>query len=64
VRSILELVIKDIDFICKIFPTMLHGYTREWCHNLELGFILYFYDIRSKLISCFNTSIPAKKKTP
>jgi len=62
IRSLLELITQDINVMCKVLLTILCESAHVWYHSLEPGFILQFYDLSSKLISRFNTSIPAKKK--
>ncbi|KAJ6991066.1 hypothetical protein NC653_019320 [Populus alba x Populus x berolinensis] len=59
-RTILELVTQKSDAMCKISPTIFHGFAQVWYHNLEPDSIFSLHDLYAKLISCFNTSIPTK----
>ncbi|KAJ6991069.1 hypothetical protein NC653_019323 [Populus alba x Populus x berolinensis] len=60
-RIILELVTRKSDIICKISPTIFHGFAQVWYHNLEPNLVFGLYDLYAKLISYFNSSILAKK---
>jgi hypothetical protein len=53
VRRIIELVTKNSDAMCKISPTILHGFTQVWYFNLEPNSIFGLCDLYAKLISCF-----------
>lgn len=63
IKSIIELVITKSDAMCKIFTITFHGSARVWYHSFKPGSILSLHDLYVKLISHFNTSIPAEKST-
>lgn len=60
-RSFSKLVTHDNSAIYKVLPIMLHKSAQEWYHILESDFIIYFYDLNFKLISCLKKNIPNKK---
>lgn len=48
--------------MCKIFPVTFKEFACAWYNNLEPNFIEGFSDLCAKLIACFSTNIPKKKK--
>jgi hypothetical protein len=63
IHNNLELVIQDIDAICKIQPTTFKGLARYWYKNLDPGSITGFRDLCAKLMLWFNTNILANRSS-
>jgi hypothetical protein len=51
VRNNLELVIQDIDSMCKILPKSFNVSAWAWYKNLESSSITCFRDLNAKLVS-------------
>jgi hypothetical protein len=62
IQSNLELVIEDSYAMYKILLTTFIRSVRAWYNSLELGSITSFGELCTKLVVCFITSIPSKKK--
>jgi hypothetical protein len=60
-RSISKHATQDNGSMCKVLPIMFYGFEHAWYHGLKPDSIFYFNDLKSKLISCFNINITAKK---
>jgi hypothetical protein len=63
VWSRLELAIQDSHAMWKILLITFKGLVCAWYNNLELDSITSFDDLCTKLVTRFNTSIPAKKSS-